>query len=256
MPYTKHLEPIGTKENSSSMTTQKQKKTATVRNPSIEAVVKQLLRLPSEEMALKKMAGIRSHFVVSKQHIEQSDTPNLMLWIKGFEVSKAELKEGYLGHFAVIAPKKLPDDRWTLTATKIEFELAKHPQRKYQAKKQRHPNWGHPLLRKIKKGISDLTLEEGVAMLMKLHEEYPDASIPGELKLYLMIYKKADKGEKPITKWVFEMVDMVESPGLYRITCATNEPSQKPATAAKAPAANQEVLGKFTAKAIMKKKRK
>lgn len=233
---------------------QKQKKAATTRNPSIEAVVKQLLRLPSEAEAVKKMNSLRKHFVVSKQHIEQSDTPNLMLWIKGFEVSKAELNDGFLGHFAVIAPKQLPDGRWTLTATKLWLELAKHPQKKYQAKKQRHPNWGHPVLRKIKKGVDGLSLEEGVGMLMKLHEEYPDASIPGELKLYLMIYKKADKGEKPITKWVFEMAE--QSEGIYRITYKTNEPQEKPTAKKPTATTNNEVLGKFTAKAVMKKKRK
>ena len=236
------------------MSKPKQKKSATVRNPSIEAVVKELLRLPNEQSALDKMENIREHFVVSKQQIEDGKNPSLMLWIKGFDVSSEELKKGYLGHFAVIAPKMLEDKKFTLTATKVEFELAKHPQRKYQAKKQRHPNWGHPVLRKIKKGVKNVSLEEAASMLIKLHEEYPDASIPGDLKLYLMIYQKPNKGEKPIKKYVFEIEQDLEHEGQCDIIYYENTYGQtdKPAT----PPVDQEILGRFTARAMMKKKRK
>lgn len=238
------------------MAQQKQKKMATVRNPSVEAVVKQLLRLPSEEAALKKMQSLRRHFVISKHDIEESKTPHFMMWIKGFEVSKSELKKGYLGHFAVISPKKLPDGRYMLTATKVELELDKHPQRKYQPKKQRHPNWGHPLLRKIKKGMSGLSLEEAVAMLMKLHEEYPEVSIPGELKLYIMIYSKPlEAGERPIKKYVFEIKR--DENELCSIEWQENTHNKTAAMdKEKKPELDKEILGKFTAKAIMKKKRK
>ena len=232
----------------------KQKKIATVRNPSVEAVVKQLLRLPDEATALRKIEQMRGHFVVSKQNIEESDTPHLMMWIKGFDVSDEELKKGFLGHFAIIAPKKLPDDRWTLTPTKVELELGKHPQKKYQAKKQRHPNWGHPILRKIKKGIDGVDLEDAVAYLMKLHEEYPEASIPGDMKLYLMIYAKAEKGDRPIKKYVFEVVQKEIG---YSVVYEENTyQAEQEAKAPKAPELDKEVLGRFTAKAIMKKKRK
>lgn len=236
------------------MTKPKQKKMATVRNPSVEAVVKGLLRLPNEQSALDKMDNLRMHFVISKQQIEDSKNPTLVMWIKGFEVSADELKKGYLGHFAVITPKMLDDGKFCLTATKLDFELAKHPQRKYQAKTQRHPNWGHPVLRKIKKGVKDVPLEEAVGMLVKLHEEYPDASIPGDLKLFLMIYQKPEPGEKPIKKYVFEIEQDLKNEGICSIEYYENTHGKADKPELKK--ADQEIVGRFTARAMMKKKRK
>lgn len=229
----------------------KQKKIATVRNPTIEAVVKQLLRLPDEQAALRKMQALRSHFVTSRKELPESKTANVILWVKGFEVSNTELEEGYLGHFAVISPKRMPDGRWTLAATKITLDIKEHPSRKYQAKKQRHPNWGHPVLRKIKKGIKYATVEEAAGLLLKLHEEYPDASIPGELKLYLMVYGRENPGDNPLKKWVFEIKPEGE---LYKIDMYEN--IRKPKADQTLARPDNPIMGYFTAKTAMKRRPK
>lgn len=235
------------------MATSKQKKSATVRNPTIEAVVKQLLRLPDEQAALRKMQALEQHFMVSRRKVEGTKRDSLVMWIKGFDVSDKELAQGYLGHFAVIGPKPLPDGRWTLAATKVFLPLGEHPAKKYQPVKQRHPNWGHPILRKIKKGAMVTSVEEAAAMLLKLHEEYPDASIPGELKLYLMVFGRTTPGEKPLKKWVFEICKVEEQ--LYRIDYYENirkQDEKKPPIDAK----DNPIMGYFTAKTAMKRRKK
>lgn len=234
----------------------KQKKSATVRNPTIEAVVKQLLRLPDAAAAVRKMDAIRSHFITSQKQLTDTKTPSIILWIKGFDVSDAELAAGYLGHFAAIAPKKLPEGKWTLTATKMMLDLKEHPAKKYQVVKQRHPNWGHPVLRKIKKGITHSSVEDAAGLLLKLHEEYPDASIPGELKLYLMVFGRTDDGSKPLKKWVFEIKptgdDCVKIDYYENIRKTTPD---KQGTSG-AHAADNPIMGYFTAKTAMKRRKK
>lgn len=233
----------------------KQKKIATVRNPTIEAVVKQLLRLPDEAAALRKMEALKAHFVVSKMQIPNPNMKSLTMWIKGFEVTDAELVEGYHGHFAAIAPKRLPDGKYALAATKMHIDIKLHPTKKYQPVKQRHPNWGHPLLRRIKKEEIFETLEDAASVLVKLHEEYPDASIPGELKLYLMVFAKAPKGEMPIKKWVFEIERMEQG---AKITYQENQRQVAGIRRKPVPMVSKDnpIIGQFTAKAALKRKRK
>jgi hypothetical protein len=237
------------------MTTAKKKKLATVRNPTIEAVVKQLLRLPDEQSALGRLESLRAYFVTSNKQITETKTPSVLLWIKGFEVSNAELAKGYHGHFAVVTYKRLPDGKYTLTATKITMDLKHHPERKYQPVRQRHPNWGHPVLRKIKKNLPYATIEDAAVLLVKLHEEYPDASIPGEMKLYLMIFDRTDDGRKPIKKWIFEIKPTTGEQYIieYRENIHTS-PLLKPK--AHDVAKDNPIMGYFTAKAAVRRRRK
>src|SRR5437868_9775838 len=102
----------------------------------------------------------------------------------------------------------LPQGKWTLTLTKIDIPLNKHPLKK--AVPRRYPNWGHPVLRAASRHKSWTTMQEVVAQLMRLHEEFPEVSIPGLHKLKIMAYAKAEKGKSPVQRLELHVVEREE----------------------------------------------
>ncbi len=194
-------------------TSHKAKKLAVANAPTIEAVTGEMLRLANEQQAIEWLEALEKSFIVSKHQIdEKTKRKSLILWIRGYEVTKEEKEKGYLGNFAAITYKPAAN-RWTLYPTKIFLDLAKHPQRKY-VNDAKHPNWGHPILRTIKKKKTYSTVEEAEADLQKLHEQFPMASIPALKRFYLMIYSRENNSEKPINKYVFRIKVLPEG-GFY-----------------------------------------
>lgn len=182
----------------------KTKNFATAAAPVIEAVMEQLLSLASEAQALEWLRVIEDGFVTSKHQLPTKDRrKSVILWVKDYEVSDEEKAKGYLGHFIAVSYKP-KDKRWTLYPTKMLMDLKHHPQRAYK-NDQKHPNWGHPILRAIKKSKPYKTLDAANAALNSLHEDFPTASIPTKSKLYLMIFSREDNPAKPVQKYVFEI---------------------------------------------------
>ena len=232
---------------------------ATANHPTIEGVIYSLYRFFNEQQALDRMNTIREHFIISKEQID-NEYPSIVLWIHGFDISPEEEAKGYMGNYAVISYHKV-DDRYTLYAQKIERPLKNHPQRKRQRSK--HPNWGHPVLREIKKQKVYTDVEEPRALLMQLHEEYPDVTIPCANKIYTIIYTRTKN--PPIQKYRFDI--MVHPEGGFVIKYEENtyqappgkEPkfkaSQEQVVAADAVAKEQpEPTGYFTSKEMLKRK--
>jgi len=230
-----------------------QKKYATAGNPSINAVIKGLYRFASVDQARTRLKQLKDHFVTSKK---AGTGDGLTLWIRGFGITEAELAEGFMGHFAVVTIEKKAT-KFTLCATKLEAPLASHPQRKRP--KQSHPDWGHPILRGIKKKRLFETMEEASHELMRLHEEFPEISIPAETQLMIILYEKVEGSNSPVQKYKFEVKALPE--GGFIINFARNERPKKP-TAKKLPAlpgaapAETENKGYFTAMVKLKRKKR
>lgn len=188
------------------------KRIATKENPHILSVLSGLLRLPSEEKALEKIAFLRESFVISRAAGDNQSPDALCIWIKGYAVTKAEAELGYTGNFAIIrihSRKKI----FSLVATKEPRPISTHPQKKY-LKSASHPNWGHPLLRLVKKKKIFDRLEDAEALLLKIHEEYPDISIPNPKKLYIMVFSRAEDAKNPLQKYVLT-VEVAPEGGFY-----------------------------------------
>lgn len=179
---------------------QRQKKVATVRNPTIEAVINGLFRLKDEKQAMERLASLKEYFILSKQQPEDTDRATF-LWIKGYAVTPEEEEKGYLGNFCQFYIAPLEDGHWTILAQKVESDLHYHPQKK--RKKQKHPNWGHPVLRSVLKGRVYHTVEAAREELELLHTEYPDVTIPVPNKLFVIIYSKQTK--PPVKKYILEI---------------------------------------------------
>lgn len=177
----------------------KQKKYATVHNPTINAVLKALYSFASEEQALQHIDKLKENFVTSKQ----SKTPNTaLIWVGGYELTEEEKEQGSTGNFALISYKK-SGDRYKLYATKISSDPAHQPHRKRPKKE--HPDWGHPILRDIRKGRLFESMEQAFAELMRLHEEFPNISIPSDNGLLIILYEKVEGEKLPVQKYKFKI---------------------------------------------------
>lgn len=241
------------------MSDEQQRKYATANNPTIEALIHRLYRFTTRELALERFYNIRSHFVLSKEQPESApDNPQAVLWIKGFSVTEKEAEKGFTGHFANMQLAQTDKGMWTLEAIKVERPLKSHPQKKRLVSQ--HPNWGHPVMRAVKKAKIYPTVEEAQAELELLHTEFPETSIPGLNKLYLIIYEKREGNPKPTHKIALEIKPKDNG---HMITWRDNEKKAAPkfrhpdAVATADPAVEEDQKkGKFASMVLMKKKGK
>lgn len=137
---------------------QRQRAYASLANPTIYAAVKSLYSFANLQQAERRLTQIKHDFVTSKQSEIVTDANAIIIWIAGFEVSKEEKSAGYKGNFAILKSAPKEDDRFTISATKLFSDLKLHPQRRLT--RQKHPNWGNPILRDIKKQRLYFSLEE------------------------------------------------------------------------------------------------
>lgn len=215
---------------------QKQRKYATTRHPLIEAVVEGLFQLETKKQAEARMKELRETFVFSREQV--ADEPEAArLWIRGYGVSEEEMAQGYRGHFGIIRLFEKDDGKWTLLTEKEDVALDKHPQK--ERPKQAHPDWGHPLLREIKKATIYESMDEAYAVLEKLHVAFPETSIPGKDKLHIIIYQKRENGP-PIQKYNFAVKLAEGDANGFIIVGEENDYDKKKAEVKKAIASHAE----------------
>lgn len=225
------------------------KRYASASLPLMEAILNTLFRFSKEEQALKQLEELRERFILSKE--QEDDNLSVRLWISDFSLTEEEIAQGYLGNFAVIRHRKIGDGKFTLYPEKLEIELKNHPQKKRP--KRAHPDWGHPILRVIKKKPVFQSVEDAHALLMKLHEEYPEISIPTKNKLYIILYERLKK--PPVRKYVLE-IKVKEGGGFY-IDNAENTYKPKKVPKQEGVLTDEEKVAKgyFTSMVELKKKR-
>ncbi len=192
---------------------------ATLKHPLIEAITAKLFRFSSYKHAVERIESLKLIFTVAKQQINNPKHPSLMLWIKGFQLSAEDKKRGYMGHIAIISIDRLESGQYTLQAQKLEVELKFHPMRKIT--KAAHPNWGHPLLRRIHKEELFDDIESARKMLQNIQKSYPDSSILCTNKLYTIIFtREGTENDTPTQKYVLEIKPQAE--GGFRIEYKKN----------------------------------
>lgn len=240
-------------------------KYATIKNPTIEAILGEHFRFANKEQAQARLEALREVFITSKLPADIDPNPlELKLWIRGYGLSAESREQGYIGNYARFEVKPLDKGKWTIAPVLLNIDKRYHPQRRQTPK--RHPNWGHPILRDIQKGRVHKTIEAAQNELTRLHEAFPEVSIPLTNKMYIMIYQKVEQeGQPPIRKWVLEIKPTPDGLGFF-ITHEPNTyqrpaaiPTQQTATPAAAPRAapeTKEAVGKFTSQVLLKKSRK
>lgn len=171
----------------------------------VAAALNDLYRFRTESSAAQALEKVKRQFTVSTRE-ELAEEGSIVLWIRDYEVSDEETEKGFLGHFARLKITEREDGLYTITASKLPVEMKYHPLRKRPTA--RCPNWGHPILRGIKKGKQYPTIEAANGELEALHLEYPDTTVPSTNKLYLMIFSRQETPEKPISRYVLEIKNL------------------------------------------------
>ena len=170
-------------------------------NPIIQACLGELFRFSSPIQIETRLRSLRRQFVC----VDGDEHDSLILWVHGFQVTTGEDTQGFVGNFACIAGKALPDGALTLSITKVPMPLADHPHKKRP--KQPHPNGAHPIMRRVNKGHIYPTENEALQDLAALHAEFPDVSIPASPeKLYIILYDRSDKTRGPVRKVVMRVM--------------------------------------------------
>jgi hypothetical protein len=180
---------------------------------SIQAMLHSLYRLQTFEQAQMITNQLAEKFILAPKFSDPTDKKSFVLFVRDL-MTPEQSKLGYLGNFGKISIHKLPGGKWTLTLTVLDVPLKKHPKRKTVPRP--HPNMGHPLLRSASRNKTWPTMQAANADLMKLHEEFPEISVPGVNRLRIMTYIKAEKGTSPIQRLELNVVKRDE--GVYAIT--------------------------------------
>lgn len=230
------------------------KRLATFDHPLIGAIAEGLFRFVDKEQAMRRINELRNEFVVAKEQKVEGQPYNLKLWIKDYALSEGEIKQGYRGHFAGISIIRLENGKYSLAMTKIEVPLNLHPQK--TRPRRSHPDWGHPVLRQLEKNPVFDDVEKARAMLMALHEEYPNISIPGMNHLFIMIYSKdyAKSDAIPVKKYKFTITSLEN--GKFQITHQENIKKKNPVVRTVTENAEKPAEGRFTAMIKLKRKKK
>ncbi len=228
---------------------------ANAANPHIQALIAGLYRFETHDIALKKMAFIAKQFTTSREEMPDVPKPCLVLWIKDFALTEEEIAANFMGHFAFVTIEAMAEGGFTLSATKLPRALRFHPRRRrVQAAM---PNWGHPLLRKVKNGKSFATIEEAHAALEGLHKEYPETTIPAENKLYALIFSRKENPKQPVMRMILEIQNL--QGGGFTILPKANSaapPSGKKPIKNKELQEEKAAVGHFTSLVALKRKRK
>lgn len=232
---------------------------AALDDPTIEAIVEGLFRLENEQQAVALLQRLSQQFVICREQepVSAGGCPTLKLWIRNFGLNDEEKSKGFRGNYAIIRIF-WADGRVSLSAEKIPTELKLHPQK--ERPKQRHPNWGHPVLRASQKKKNYPTVEEARADLLKLHEEFPETSIPGRDKLHLMVYSR--KSNPPIQKITLLLEPQAD--GTFLIGCKDQQKKPvnippKPNAGEGGPSEEDKAAaagGKFTSLVALQRKKK
>ena len=228
-------------------TTKFRPRIATVDDPMIGAVADAFFRFESQKQAAEKLAHISKHYIRAKDQ----EPDSLRLWIRGFAVTPEEKSDGYRGHFARITIAAIDSGRFTLKAEKLIVELDRHPQK--ERPKERHPNWGHPIMRAVQTGKHFPSISVARCQLIELHEEFPDVTIPGKDKLHVMVYNRTLRegdNDNPIQKITLTITPLDD--GSAKLVVKKPSARKKPATKQE----TAEPKGKFTTMLKQQTKRK
>jgi len=216
---------------------------ASVEDATILAAVRGYFKYEHEWQAAEMLEKIYTNYLRSKESTPEA----VKLWVRGYNVTKDEKAKHFRGNFVRLTVAPAEAGKWTIAGEKIETELKNHPEK--ERPKERHPNWGHPVMRAVETARKFDSIEIAWAFMHSLHAEYPDATIPGKDVVHVMVYKRAEGEGVPIQK-ISLKIKPLEAGGA-KIVEMKKKPKAKAVPGAAKPVIEEQ--GKFTT--LIKKSR-
>ncbi len=236
---------------------------AYVEHETVQAMLHSLFRFQTAMQAQLVSNRFADEVILSPKMRDPKDRAALFLWVRGLDVTEDQQKLGYLGNYAKISLLKLPNGKWTLNMVRVDIPLVKHPLRVKVSR--RYPNSGHPVLRSAARGKTYSTMQSAFDALMKMHEEFPEVSIPGVNRLKIMTYRKAEKGVSPIQRLELSVVKRDEGKYVIDVKIVGSNGITRPASAPPLPDAivkatkekpSPEAAGFYTEMVTKRRKKK
>jgi len=169
---------------------------ASINSKYISASIYGRQRFRTFDEAVQTLERIRQRYHLCKNKVSQE--PNTeTLWIKWFEVSDQDAEDGWSDNGCMLSIEKLPDGKFTLRGQLIRRDempsRTPHPKNK----KSHHPNWGDPILRKMKRKGNFGSLQSAMGALDQLVIDYPNATDRiADDKLNVFVYVGTSPGSK------------------------------------------------------------
>lgn len=210
----------------------------------VQAMLHSLFRFQSAMQAQLVSNRFADEVILAPKMSDPKDRKAIFLWVRDLDVTDEQRKQGYCGNFAKISLVKLPNGKWTLTMIRVDIPLNKHPI--FVRVSRRYPNSGHPVIRAADRGKSFESMMAANDALMKLHEEYPEVSIPGVNRLKIMSYRKAPKGESPIQRLELNVVKRGEDDYIITLKDTRNDPTRRHSVVPPSQRPDEDAIAKQT----------
>jgi len=150
-----------------------------VTSPYIQAILNNSManRFTSYDAALTRLMEIRSKYTACNPEKIPYDVGNeIVLWIKHYKTEELS-SQGYLGNFVRIYIESYSYFRNKFFKLSIQdisdIPLKNHPMKNQEEGNRLMPNWGNPILSKVKKGVEFDSKKEAEAFIHQLAEQYP-----------------------------------------------------------------------------------
>lgn len=180
-------------------------------NPKIEKIATSKLKFENIDNAREYLKGLAKGHILSEKHNGLGDD-GIVMWIKGFQVTKEEAREGLLGNYAKIF---ITEEGGYYYVSLEKLFIKEHPQRKRGLKA--HPDMGNPKIRNLDKNKYD-TFDQAKEVLDEIAQTYPKAVRNQGDRLFVNIFSKTF-GSPPIRSHV---LDIILHNGKYQITIKEN----------------------------------
>lgn len=194
-------------QTNSSRIKQKRIPYASINKIKFRAIKAGNLRYSNFEQAKEELDSLKQKYLRSDKKSDPNSTSSVVFWVDGYKLTNDEVQKGFVGNFAKVFIKQLPDSLYTILMEKIPEELGFHPKnRKWEIREDFYPNRSHPTLRLAEKKEKFQKEEDAQNELEKLHLKFPKSAVPAtKNKLYLKIYSRQFKKSKNVKKFILEV---------------------------------------------------
>ena len=169
----------------------------------------EIYKFQTFDKAFAQLQQLKRKFISSNPvKIPHNPENEIVLWVKGYKIDPSESK-GRLGNFVKIKIVEV-NNSFELQLEDLDIPIKNHPQK--ERPKHSHPNWGHPILRKVEvldksentKPAEFDNAKEAESFLLALYNEYPRTTYVLPNRLITIVY--SEKYPERVRSFKFDVV--------------------------------------------------